>query len=46
MNISQALEYIEEELPATDARDEITTFIRESGRGVIKRYVKGAIDED
>ena len=46
MNISQALEFIEEELPATDARDEILTFIRESGRGVIKRYIKGAMEED
>ena len=46
MNISQALEYIEEELPATDARDEIATFIRESGRGIIKRYVKGVTEED
>ena len=40
MNVSQALEYIEEELPATDERDEIVTFIRDSSRGVIKRYVK------
>lgn len=46
MNISQALEYIEEEFPATDERDEIVTFIRESGRGVIKRYTKGINDED
>jgi UDP-N-acetylglucosamine acyltransferase len=38
MNTTQALEYIEEELPATDERDEIVTFIRESGRGIIKRY--------
>ena len=46
MNTSQALEYIEEELPATDERDDIVTFIRESGRGIIKRYTKGANDED
>lgn len=46
MNISQALEYIEEEAPATDERDEIVTFIRESGRGIIKRYSKGAGEED
>ncbi|OYU54341.1 MAG: acyl-[acyl-carrier-protein]--UDP-N-acetylglucosamine O-acyltransferase [Chitinophagaceae bacterium BSSC1] len=45
-NTSQALEYIEEELPATDERDEIVTFIRESGRGIIKRFTKGANDED
>lgn len=46
MNISQALEFIEEELPASDERDEIVTFIRESGRGIIKRYTKGSTDED
>jgi len=46
MNVSQALEFIEEEFPATDERDEIVTFIRESGRGVIKRYTKGASEED
>jgi UDP-N-acetylglucosamine acyltransferase len=47
MNTSQALEYIEEELPASDERDEIVTFIRESGRGIIKRFTKGSSgDED
>lgn len=46
MNTSQALEYIEEEMKATDERDEIVTFIRESGRGIIKRYTKGNNDED
>ena len=45
LNVAQALEYIEEELPATDERDEIVTFIRESGRGIIKRYTKGAEEE-
>src|SRR6187431_3160211 len=46
MNTSQALNYIEEELPATDARDEIVTFIRESGRGIIKRFTKGSMDDE
>lgn len=46
MNVSQALEFIEEEFPPTDERDEIITFIRESGRGVIKRYAKGAVEEE
>jgi UDP-N-acetylglucosamine acyltransferase len=46
LNTTQALEFIEEELPASDERDEIVTFIRESGRGIIKRFVKGASDED
>ncbi len=46
MNTTQALNYIEEELPATDERDEIVTFIRESGRGIIKRWSKGNMDEE
>ena len=46
MNTSQALEFIEEELPATDERDEIVTFIRDSGRGIIKKFGKGAVEED
>jgi UDP-N-acetylglucosamine acyltransferase len=40
------LEFIEEELPATDERDEIVTFIRDSGRGIIKRFGKGEVVED
>jgi len=46
LNISQALEYIEEEFPATDERDEIVGFIRESGRGIIKRFAKGANEDE
>ena len=46
MNTSQAVEYLEEEMPATDERDEIVTFIRESGRGIIKRFTKGSNDDD
>lgn len=46
MNISQALAYIEEEFPASDERDEIVTFIRESGRGVIKRFTKSSSDDE
>jgi UDP-N-acetylglucosamine acyltransferase len=46
MNTSQALEYLEEEFPASDERDEIVGFIRESGRGIIKRYSKSSFDED
>jgi UDP-N-acetylglucosamine acyltransferase len=33
-------------MAATDERDEIVTFIRESGRGIIKRFTKGASDDD
>lgn len=46
MNITQALNYIEEELPATDERDDIVTFVRESGRGIIKRFSKGSMDDE
>jgi UDP-N-acetylglucosamine acyltransferase len=46
LNTSQALEFLEEEFSATDERDEIVTFIRESGRGIIKRFGKGNTDED
>ena len=46
LNTTQAMEFIEEEFPATDERDEIVTFIRESGRGIIKRYSKGNTDDD
>lgn len=46
LNTSQAVEFLEEEFPATDERDEIVTFIRESGRGIIKRYSKGNGDDD
>jgi len=46
LNTTQALNFIEEELLATDERDEIVTFIRESGRGIIKRFTKGVSDEE
>jgi UDP-N-acetylglucosamine acyltransferase len=46
LNTSQAMEFIEEEMPASDERDEILTFIRDSGRGIIKRNVKGAAVDD
>lgn len=46
LNISQALAFIEEEVIATDEREEILSFIRESGRGILKRYGKGNLDED
>jgi UDP-N-acetylglucosamine acyltransferase len=45
LNTTQALQYIEEEFSASDERDEIVTFIRESGRGIIKRYSKNNNDE-
>jgi UDP-N-acetylglucosamine acyltransferase len=45
LNISQAVEYLEEEFPATDERDEIVQFIRQSQRGIIKRFSKTNGDE-
>lgn len=39
MNISDAVERIEAELSATDERDEILQFVRNSKRGVIRGYV-------
>ena len=46
MNTSQAIEYNEEEMTATDEKDEIVTFVRESSRGIIKRFTKGSSDDD
>ncbi len=46
-NYSQALKYIEGELPASKERDEILLFIRNSKRGIMKGYQAGATtDED
>lgn len=39
MNISDAVERIEAELPATKERDEILQFVRNSKRGVIRGYI-------
>lgn len=45
MNTTQAVEYLEEEFAATDERDEIVQFIRDSQRGIIKRFSKTNGDE-
>ncbi len=37
LNITQALDLIERDFSASDERDEIVTFIRESERGIVKR---------
>ena len=39
LNVSDAVERIEAELPASKERDEIILFIRNSKRGIIKGYV-------
>ena len=46
MNISQALEFIELNVPESDERNEILSFTRSSKKGIIKVYSKGVIDED
>lgn len=45
LNVSQALEYIENELPATKERDEIVLFIRNSNRGII-RGISGKCEDE
>ncbi len=39
LNVSDAVERIEAELPATKERDEIIMFVRNSKRGIIRGYV-------
>ena len=39
-NTSQALEIIEAEMEASDERDEILQFIKDSHRGIMKGYIK------
>lgn len=44
-NISKAIRIIEAEFPATDERDEILSFIRDSGRGIMRGYSTRANDD-
>jgi UDP-N-acetylglucosamine acyltransferase len=44
-NTSKALSIIETEIPVSDERDEIITFIRETGRGIMKGYSR-RLNED
>ncbi len=39
-NVSQAISYIEANLPATKERDEILSFINRSSRGIMKGYTR------
>lgn len=41
LNISDALEFVEANLPASKERDEIILFIRDSKRGIIRGYFDG-----
>lgn len=46
MNITQALEYIEQNLPISKEKEEIISFIRDSKKGIIKVYNKEETNED
>ena len=39
LNVSDAVDRIEAEIPATTERDEIIEFIRNSKRGIVRGYV-------
>jgi UDP-N-acetylglucosamine acyltransferase len=39
-SVSKALNIIEADIPVSDERDEIITFIRETGRGIMKGYTR------
>jgi UDP-N-acetylglucosamine acyltransferase len=45
LNITQATEFIEKELPETEEKTEIMKFIRESKRGILKVSAKENSDE-
>ncbi len=45
LNISDAIDFIDVNLPASDERDEIVLFIKESKRGIIKGYFDGEKEE-
>ncbi len=46
MNITQALEYIEQELPESKEKTAIVSFIKASKRGILKQFTKEEADED
>jgi len=46
LNITQALEFIEKNIPATPEITDIISFIKASERGIIKQYTKEETDED
>ncbi|RZM21786.1 MAG: acyl-[acyl-carrier-protein]--UDP-N-acetylglucosamine O-acyltransferase, partial [Pedobacter sp.] len=45
LNTSQALDFVEQQLPAGAERDLIVSFVRESKRGIIKVFNKADLDE-
>ncbi|MBS1782578.1 MAG: acyl-ACP--UDP-N-acetylglucosamine O-acyltransferase [Bacteroidetes bacterium] len=44
-NVSKALSIIETEIPVSDERDEIISFVRDTGRGIMKGYSR-RLNED
>ncbi len=46
LNTSQALNYVEQQLPPCTEKDAIVTFIKESKRGIIKIFSKDILDEN
>ncbi|MEO6134283.1 MAG: acyl-ACP--UDP-N-acetylglucosamine O-acyltransferase [Ginsengibacter sp.] len=46
MNTSQAVDYIEENLPDTEEKREILEFIKDSKRGILKMSSKENVDEN
>jgi UDP-N-acetylglucosamine acyltransferase len=45
LNISDAIDFIDVNLPASNERDDIVLFVRESKRGIIKGYFDGEKEE-
>lgn len=45
-NTTQALDYVENQLPACKEKDMIVSFIKESKRGIIKVFSKADLDEN
>lgn len=45
-NVSKALSIIETDIPVSDERDEIISFVRDTGRGIMKGYVRRQSGED
>jgi UDP-N-acetylglucosamine acyltransferase len=46
MNTTQALDFIEEQLPLSAERNDILKFIRSSEKGIVKLYTKDIVNED
>ncbi|NCX95763.1 MAG: acyl-ACP--UDP-N-acetylglucosamine O-acyltransferase [Chitinophagia bacterium] len=45
-NVSKALSIIETDIPVSDERDEIISFVRDTGKGIMKGYIRRMSNED